>query len=379
MDWYHRTQRQVGAEGIDAVRGWLSEAVANQPDRRPPWAHALSIAVLLATLLAVLVLAPGLPAAAAPLPPGDYQVALGAGDVWITVAPDGSATVAADDGLVAVLSFDAAGRALDEFAVASPEGLHHVEVEAAAGGHRIETTLVDRARSGPATGAEELTGTVLAQAAAASELRELVLVVAGCAPRGHQARVSGWPNHGTIVSRAASGQPLSAAVTDPATGATTRIDARLTTTEDAVAFCTLVADLAAGPLPVSDGARSGRDPASGAGTTSGKGAVPPHVPKGGQHEPGSRAGNAGQPGHETGQPDHETDLPDGNPGRSDRSTGDPAPGDGTTPDGAGGDDLPATPSTDRGQPSADTTGTPGAGPDRPSEAASGPPTPEGRQ
>lgn len=262
MDWHDRTQRQVGAEGIEAVRHWLADAASSPPRQRPLRAHAVSVGVLLFTLVTVLVLAPGPhPATAAPLPPGDYRVTVGPGEVRITVTRDGSATVAADGGLVAVLDLDATGRALDEFEVYGPAGLYRIEIEVGPDGdHRAVVRFVDPAPAGsgpPLGGAGELP---VRQAAAASGNEDVVLVVASCAPKGRQARDRGWPNHGTIVSRAASGLPLTALITDPATGTTTRIDAPLRTVEDAAAFCALAAELtAAVPRPATDDARSDRD------------------------------------------------------------------------------------------------------------------------
>lgn len=191
---------------------------------RPPRAHGASILLTLAAFLAAIVLAPVTAASAAePLPTGTYQLSIDGGEVTLTVAADRSVTVAASDGLVVRLAFDELGQALDEFTVRSGETTYEVEIAIADDGSYSTRLRADDGDDGE-PGIEG----------------EVVSTVAGCAPGGLVAQSVGLPNHGTLVSAAASGLALAVEVTDPVTGATTAIEADFSSVEGAEAFCAAI-------------------------------------------------------------------------------------------------------------------------------------------
>lgn len=191
---------------------------------RPPRAPMASVAVTMVAIVGALLLAPMTSAAAAePLPSGTYEITVGSGQVTVGVAADGTVSLTASDGLVVQLGFDEDGRALDEFTVISDILTYRVEVE-------IDDSGAYRARvdeQGTAGDASEGLGAA-------------VSTVARCAPTGIVARAVGLPNHGTIVSAAASGLVLEAEVTDPVSGEVTLVSADLSTLAGARDFCAQV-------------------------------------------------------------------------------------------------------------------------------------------
>lgn len=190
---------------------------------RPPRAPAASIVLTLAAIIAALVLAPATTASAAePLPTGTYELSVDGGEVTLTVGADRSVTVSATDGLVVQLAFDELGQALDEFTVRSDETTYEVEIEVADDGTYASTVRADD----DAPGADG----------------EVVSTVAQCTPSGLVAQAVGLPNHGTIVSAAASGLVLAVEVTDPLSGETTAIEGDFSSLEGAEAFCAEVAE-----------------------------------------------------------------------------------------------------------------------------------------
>lgn len=190
---------------------------------RPPRAPVASVLLTVAAIVAALVLAPATSASAAePLPTGTYELSIDGGEATVTVGADRSVTVSASDGLVVQLAFDDQGRALDEFTVRSGETTYEVEVEHADDGSYSITVRADEVAGDGADGA-------------------VVSTVAQCAPGGLVAQSVGLPNHGTLVSAAASGLSLSVVVTDPVTGQTTNIDGDFSSLEGAEAFCDALA------------------------------------------------------------------------------------------------------------------------------------------
>ncbi len=190
---------------------------------RPPRAPVASVLLTVAAIVAALVLAPVTAASAAePLPTGTYELSVDGGTATVTVAADRSVTVSASDGLVVQLAFDDQGQALDEFTVRSGETTYEVEIEHAVDGSYSTTIRADGGAEDSADGA-------------------IVSTVAQCAPGGLVAQAVGLPNHGTIVSAAASGLSLPVVVTDPVTGVTTDIDGDFSSLEGAEAFCAAIA------------------------------------------------------------------------------------------------------------------------------------------
>lgn len=190
---------------------------------RPPRAPAASVILTAMAVVSALLLAPVTSAAAAePLPTGSYSVAVGGGQVTVEVAADGAVEIAASDGFVVLLAFDEGGRVLDEFTVSTDAVGYRVEVEVADDGS-YSSYVRQQAVEGPT-----------------DDVGRIVSTVARCAPTGMVARAVGLPNHGTIVSAAASGLTLTAEVTDPVTGEVTTVRADFSTLVGAVDFCAQV-------------------------------------------------------------------------------------------------------------------------------------------
>ena len=190
---------------------------------RPPRAPAASVALTVLAVVCAFMLAPVSTAAAAePLPAGVYELSIRAGEVAIVVDDDG-VTLAATDGLVAALRFDELGRVLDELTVTTDTSSYRVEIEVGPDGTYVAVV-------------EQLVGTDDTD----HDEDAVVATVARCAPRGLVAQAMGLPNHGTIVSTAASGLPLEAEVTDPVTGATTPLRADFSSLAGAEEFCAQV-------------------------------------------------------------------------------------------------------------------------------------------
>lgn len=191
---------------------------------RPPRAPAASVVLTVAAVVTAVLLAPVSSAAAAePLPAGTYEVMVDPGTVSVAVDGAGGVAITASDGLTVTLRFDDAGHALDEFTVDTDEADYLVEVDVADDG--TYTTSVERTEEDLV---EDTAG------------RDVVTTVARCAPTGMVARAAGWPNHGTLVSLAASGLPFAAEVVDPLSGEVTRVEADFSDLAGAAAFCELV-------------------------------------------------------------------------------------------------------------------------------------------
>lgn len=241
MDWQERTERQVGARGIDELRQWIAVSASADAAARPVSTHLASLLVIVCAVALALVLGPSSSAGAEPLSPGSYSIPVAGGVVTITVVDGEAPRLHASDGLVVRLSFDAQGRVLDEFTVLTADGPVSVELDAGRGptdGPTVTTARVP----------DELVATdgldALAAVTGASDTRAtIVRTVAACTPRGAHAEAVGWPNHGTVLSAAASGLPLE--VPGAATG--TPVRAELTTLADAETFCALADSLGEAP------------------------------------------------------------------------------------------------------------------------------------
>lgn len=130
MSWHERSERQVGAEGINEIREWLEVSAAADAAARPARAHVASLLVMLVAIAIGMLLGPtSTPAAAAPLPAGTYQVEVDGGTIVLDVDTAGRPDLTASDGLRVTLTFDDRGRVLDEFTVVTDDGPMTVEVD----------------------------------------------------------------------------------------------------------------------------------------------------------------------------------------------------------------------------------------------------------
>lgn len=188
---------------------------------RPARAPAASVVLTVMAIVTGLLLAPVTSARAAePLPTGTYEVAVAGGEILLEVDADGDVALTASDGLVVQLDRDDDGRVLDEFTVTTDVGTYVIEIELEDDG-----TYAWSVRQEPLT------------ADGATSLGDIVSTVAQCAPTGLVAQALGLPNHGSIVSTAASGLTFQAEVTDPIRETVTVVTADFSTLEGAESFC----------------------------------------------------------------------------------------------------------------------------------------------
>lgn len=186
--------------------------------RDPQRTHALSVALCVFAITAGLALAPAPNAGAAePLPAGAYRVEVGMSAIELEVDERGVPRVTSPDDLVVRLQFDADGRVLDELEVGAPTGSFLARVS------HDGTRLV------------ELDSTILDG--------EAVSIVADCPVNGLVAEAVGMPNHGTVMSHAASGMRMTTMLSDPITGDVVRLDADFTDAAGARAYCARVDEL----------------------------------------------------------------------------------------------------------------------------------------
>lgn len=185
-----------------------------------------SIVIVLAAVLVAILLVPSPPErVAVPLPEGSFDVTLPDGTITIEVAPDGAVALQTPDDVVVTLAYDDRGRVLNTFRVESPRFGHHIGLDVGEDGTARITRRI-----------------AMTDRDARAEDQEVVTTVARCAPRGEEVRRLGWPNHGTVVSSAASRLRLDMTVTGP-DGTPVTVDGDFSDVVGARTFCSRVAEL----------------------------------------------------------------------------------------------------------------------------------------